>query len=55
MRPLEILGLDHVVLRTTDLERMLLFYRNILGCPLERQLPEEGLTQLRAGNALSTL
>ncbi|GAM58874.1 lactoylglutathione lyase [Vibrio ishigakensis] len=55
MRPLEILGLDHVVLRTTDLERMLLFYRDILGCPLERQLVEEGLTQLRAGNALIDL
>lgn len=52
MRPIEILGIDHVVLRTTDLQSMLLFYREILGCPVERQLLDEGLTQLRAGNAL---
>lgn len=52
MRPVEILGIDHVVLRTTDLQSMLLFYREILGCPVERQLLDEGLTQLRAGNAL---
>ncbi|QXO16156.1 MULTISPECIES: VOC family protein [Vibrio] len=48
---IEIQGLDHVVLRTTQLEQMLNFYRDVLGCPVERELPE-GLTQLRAGNAL---
>ncbi|QYK12343.1 VOC family protein [Shewanella rhizosphaerae] len=49
---LAILGIDHLVLRTTDLPAMLAFYRGVLGCTLERELPEEGLTQLRAGNAL---
>ncbi|MCV5664626.1 VOC family protein, partial [Escherichia coli] len=28
------------------------FYRDILGCPVEREVMELGLTQLRAGNAL---
>lgn len=45
-------GIDHVVLRTVDLEKMLGFYRDVLGCPLERELPELGLVQLRAGSAL---
>lgn len=49
-------GLDHVVLRTTQLETMLHFYCSVLGCQIERALPKElGLTQLRAGNALIDL
>ena len=50
-----ILGLDHVVLRVRDLEASLRFYRDVLGCPLERELPELGLHQLRAGSALIDL
>jgi len=34
---------------------MLGFYRDILNCPVERELPELGLVQLRAGNALIDL
>ncbi|MDN3612479.1 VOC family protein [Vibrio ostreicida] len=49
---IEVQALDHLVLRTTDLNKMLHFYQNILGCPIERELPELGLTQLRAGSAL---
>ncbi len=49
---LAILGIDHLVFRTTDLPAMLAFYRGVLGCVIERELPEEGLTQLRAGSAL---
>lgn len=53
---IEIAGIDHVVLRTTNLEEMLWFYRDVLGCPIERELPPEfGLVQLRAGNALIDL
>lgn len=48
---IDVHGLDHVVLRTTQLEQMLAFYRDVLGCQVERELPE-GLTQLRAGSAL---
>jgi glyoxylase I family protein len=53
---LEIAGLDHIVLRTSRLEEMLHFYCQVLGCPIERELPPEtGLVQLRAGSALIDL
>ena len=55
MSAIEILGLDHVVLRVRDLEPALAFYRDALGCPVERQLEELGLVQLRAGSALIDL
>ena len=48
-------GLDHVVLRVIDLERSIAFYRDVLGCPVERRLDELGLVQLRAGNSLVDL
>ncbi len=50
---LKIVGIDHIVLRTTSTREMLRFYRDLLGCELERELPPEvGLLQLRAGNSL---
>jgi catechol 2,3-dioxygenase-like lactoylglutathione lyase family enzyme len=52
---LEILGIDHVVLRVGDLERALAFYCGVLGCKEERRLDEIGLVQLRAGAALIDL
>jgi glyoxylase I family protein len=48
-------GIDHVVLRVRDLPRSLEFYRDVLGCTLEREQPELGLTQLRAGRSLIDL
>ncbi|MBY0278632.1 VOC family protein [Candidatus Binatia bacterium] len=45
-------GLDHVVLRTTKRDEVLAFYRDKLGCPVERTLEMIGLYQLRAGSAL---
>ncbi|MFM1897120.1 MAG: hypothetical protein RLZZ385_2194 [Pseudomonadota bacterium] len=53
--PFSIRGIDHVVLRTADLPAMLAFYRDLLGCPVERTLEDLGLTQLRAGNSLIDL
>ncbi|QQD17160.1 VOC family protein [Spongiibacter nanhainus] len=47
--------LDHVVLRCRDFDAMLSFYRDLLGCPLERSEPDLGLYQLRAGDALIDL
>jgi catechol 2,3-dioxygenase-like lactoylglutathione lyase family enzyme len=45
--------IDHLVLRTTDVSRMVQFYEEVLGCRVERALaPATGLTQLRAGDAL---
>ena len=53
---IEIVGLDHVVLRTSRMDDMLRFYVDILGCTVERTLPPEfGLVQLRAGSALIDL
>jgi glyoxylase I family protein len=50
-----ITGLDHVVLRVADLDRARAFYRDVLGCAVEKWQPELGLLQLRAGSALIDL
>lgn len=52
---LNILGLDHVVLRVADVPRALAFYRDALGCAVERDRSAIGLIQLRAGAALIDL
>ncbi|MBR9884169.1 MAG: VOC family protein [Oceanospirillales bacterium] len=50
---IKIEGIDHIVLRTGQIDAMLAFYIDLLGCTLERDTgPETGLVQLRAGNAL---
>lgn len=46
---IEVKAIDHIVLRTSNREAMLYFYQQVLGCPIERELPDLGLTQLRAG------
>ncbi len=51
----QVLGLDHVVLRVRDIQRALAFYRDVLGCILERSLEDMGLYQLRAGRSLIDL
>lgn len=47
--------IDHVVLRVKDLERMVTFYCETLGCSVARRRPELGLVHLRAGSALIDL
>lgn len=48
-------GIDHLVLRTADVARMLRFYVDVLGCTVEREQATIGLTQLRAGSGLIDL
>jgi catechol 2,3-dioxygenase-like lactoylglutathione lyase family enzyme len=55
MSALEILGLDHVVLRVADAARSLRFYCEALGCKEERRSDALGLIQLRAGASLIDL
>jgi catechol 2,3-dioxygenase-like lactoylglutathione lyase family enzyme len=50
--PFAIAGIDHIVLRAHDPQRLVAFYRDVLGCSVEREQPEIGLTQLRAGGSL---
>lgn len=52
---IHIRDIDHVVLRVTDLERMLFFYCDVLGCSVERRKDDIGLVQLRAGRSLVDL
>lgn len=52
IRPREI---DHLVLRVTNLERMLHFYCDVLGCTVQRRQDAIGLVQLRAGRSLIDL
>ena len=44
--------IDHLVLRVVDLNRMLRFYCDVLGCTIERRQDSIGLVQLRAGRSL---
>lgn len=52
---ISILGLDHLVLRVSNLDAMLRFYGDVLGCTLEKRQDDIGLIQLRAGSALIDL
>jgi catechol 2,3-dioxygenase-like lactoylglutathione lyase family enzyme len=47
--------IDHVVIRVSDLERMIGFYCDVLGCSVEWRRPDLGLVHLRAGNAMIDL
>ena len=53
--PITILGIDHVVLRVSDMTRMRQFYCDVLGCRVERVQDSIGLVQLRAGRSLIDL
>jgi glyoxylase I family protein len=53
--PFSLEGIDHIVLRVADVRRAVRFYCDVLGCALEREQPELGLTQLRAGRNLIDL
>jgi glyoxylase I family protein len=52
---IRIRDIDHLVLRVVDLDRMLRFYCDALGCTIERRQDAIGLVQLRAGRSLIDL
>jgi glyoxylase I family protein len=45
-------AIDHVVFRVKDMAGMIRFYEDVLGARVEREVPELGLVQLRAGTSL---
>ena len=47
--------IDHIVLRVQDLDKMITFYTQVLGCTLEKRQEAIGLIQLRAGASLVDL
>jgi catechol 2,3-dioxygenase-like lactoylglutathione lyase family enzyme/mannose-6-phosphate isomerase-like protein (cupin superfamily) len=53
--PFAVRRLDHVVLRTADLDRAIAFWRDGLGCEVARRRDELGLVHLRAGDAMIDL
>ena len=48
-------GIDHVVLRVVDVEGVIRFYKDVLGCAVERRKDDLGLIQLRVGRSLIDL
>jgi len=55
MKPLEIDGIDHVVLKVTNIQKSLDFYVGVLGLSLERIIEDIGIYQLRCGRNLIDL
>lgn len=52
---LRIREIDHLVLRVRDVDAMVRFYGEVLGCPVQRIDAKIGLVQLRAGRGLIDL
>lgn len=48
-------GIDHVVIRARELERAVAFYRDVLGCAVEKRRADLGLVHMRAGASLIDL
>jgi catechol 2,3-dioxygenase-like lactoylglutathione lyase family enzyme len=53
--PIHVNGLDHVVLKVSDVQRSLAFFEGVLGLRLERIFEELGVYQVRCGANLIDL
>jgi catechol 2,3-dioxygenase-like lactoylglutathione lyase family enzyme len=53
--PFQAVGIDHVVLRVTELDRSLDFYCRILGFELDRARDDIGLYHIRTGHSMIDL
>ncbi len=49
---MRITGIDHIVLRAHDQQRLIDFYTGVLGLTVEKRQDVIGLVQLRAGSSL---
>lgn len=52
---MQTIGIDHVVLRVKDMDRMIDFYQRVLGCEVAHRQEDLGLVHLRAGPSLIDL
>jgi glyoxylase I family protein len=55
VNPIEYDQIDHVVLRARDIDVMLVFYRDVLGCDVVKHNEPMGLYHLRAGSSMIDL
>ena len=53
--PFRLGGVDHVVIRARDIDAMLGFYRDVLGCPVAKHNAPLGLWHLDAGGSMIDL
>jgi catechol 2,3-dioxygenase-like lactoylglutathione lyase family enzyme len=54
-QPFQLRRIDHIVLRVKDIDTMLRFYIDVLGCAMEKVQDKLGLYQVRAGSSLIDL
>ena len=52
---MKILRIDHLVIRARDLEAMIRFYVDVVGCTLDRRVDTLGLVHLGAGSSMLDL
>jgi len=53
--PINIAQIDHVVLRARNIDTMVAFYRDVLGCKLVRHNEPMGLYHFKAGSSMIDL
>lgn len=55
MIPFDVQRIDHVVLRVSDIERSVCFFKSLLGCEVVKRRDDLGLVHLRAGASMIDL